>query len=295
MELEPMSYPQKSFGAHPKVNLVEKIEAFKKSDRFKGSCQLTSNVMAQLPGWPERVRAVPNAFLRSALFCAIGKGRRRYINGEELATPNGLTIRFKGEQLDQDDLEVWENVLHAVRHQKLGSKCRLTSYSLLKLIDKTDTGKNRAILQNRIERLVATALTVKQGRYSYIGSLIVRAARDEETREWTIEMDDKLCALFAADQFTHVEWGVRRSLRGHQLGQWLHGFYASHSKPFPLKIETLHKLCGSEATLMSDFVKTLRKSLKAVAKAHAGFGARFDFEIRGGLVHVEKKSGKGRG
>ena len=29
------------------------------------------------------------------------------------------------------------------------------------------------------------------------------------------------------------------------LAQWLHGFYASHAKPFPIKIETLHRLCGS--------------------------------------------------
>jgi len=26
------------------------------------------------------------------------------------------------------------------------------------------------------------------------------------------------------------------------LAQWLHGFYASHAKPFPIKIETLHRL-----------------------------------------------------
>lgn len=38
---------------------------------------------------------------------------------------------------------------------------------------------------------------------------------------------------------------MRHALDGHQLAQWLHGFYASHAKPFPIKIETLHRLCGS--------------------------------------------------
>ena len=242
----------------------------------------------KLPLWPEVMRGAPNGVLRSALFGAIAKGRRRYINGEDLAAIDGVTIRYKGERLDQGDLDVWESVLHAVRLQELGSQCRLTAYALLKLMGKTDTGKNRVTLQNRIERLVANALTVKQGRYTYIGSLISFAAKDEETQEWVIELNPRLRPLFAADQFTQVEWAVRHALNGQPLAQWLHGFYASHAKPFPLKIETLHCLCGSEATLMSDFAKTLRKALDAVAEASAAHGEGFSYEIRGDLVYVEK-------
>lgn len=245
---------------------------------------------AQLPLWPEPVRAVPNGFLRSALFGAIAKGKRRYIDGEQLAALDGIEIRYTGQRLDQGDLDVWESVLHAVRLQELGSQCRLTSYALLKLMGKTDTGKNRATLHKRMTRLVANAVTVKQGRYTYIGGLIRFAAKDEETQEWVIELDAKLRPLFARDQFTQVEWGVRRALDGHQLAQWLHGFYASHAKPFPLKVETLHRLCGSEAGLMSDFAKKLRKALDTVAEASASHGEGFSYQIRGGLVHVEKKA-----
>ena len=243
----------------------------------------------QLPMWPEPARAVPNGFLRSALFGAIAKGRRRYINGEDLAAIDGVTIRYKGERLDQGDLDVWESVLHAVRFQELGSQCRLTSYALLKLMGKTDTGKNRVTLQNRIERLVANALTVKQGRYTYIGSLIAGAAKDEETQEWVIELDAKLRPLFAADQFTQIEWDVRRELNGQQLAQWLHGFYASHAKPFPMKVETLLKLSGSENDNPSSSRQTLRKALDAVAEASAAHGEGFSSEIRGNLVGVEKQ------
>jgi hypothetical protein len=88
---------------------------------------LPKNVV-QLPLWPEPVRAVPNGFLRSALFGAIAKGRRRYINGEDLAAVDGVTIRYKGERLDQGDLDVWESVLHAVR--KTGGVVNGGSFSL---------------------------------------------------------------------------------------------------------------------------------------------------------------------
>ena len=269
------------------AEVQEKAQRKAKREPLPGT-PLPKNVV-QLPLWPQPVRAVPNGFLRSALFGAIAKGRRRYMDKELVAAVDGVEIRYTGQRLDQGDLDVWENVLHAVRTQKLGSECRLTSYALLKLMGKTDTGKNRATLSARITRLVANALEVKQGRYSYMGSLITGAAKDEETQEWVIELNPKMRPLFADDQFTQVEWVVRHALDGHQLAQWLHGFFASHAKPFPMRIETLHRLCGSEQSLMSDFAKKLRKALDAVAEASAAHGEGFSYDIRGNLVHVEKR------
>jgi hypothetical protein len=143
-------------------------------------------------------------------------------------------------------------------------------------------------LQNRIERLVANALTVKQGRYSYIGSLISYAAKDEETQEWVIELDPRLRPLFAADQFTQIEWAVRHELDGQQLAQWLHGFYATHAKPFPMKVETLLNLSGGENADPYSGKQKLRKALDAVAEASAAHGEGFGYDIRGDLVHVQK-------
>jgi hypothetical protein len=248
-------------------------------------------VVVKLPIWPDAVRAVPNGFLRSALFGAIAKGRRRYMQAEIMAAVDGIEIRYTGQRLDQGDLDVWGSVLHAVRFQELGSQCRITSYALLMLMGLTDTGKNRATLQTRIERLRANALTVNQGRCTYIGGLLAGAAKDEETQKWVIELDAKMQPLFSADGFTQIEWAVRQELHGQQLAQWLHGFYSTHAKPFPLKIETLHRLCGSEATLMSDFAKKLRKALDAVSKASTAHGESFGYEIRGDLVHIEKCAG----
>jgi hypothetical protein len=270
-------------------NLLARIpEIQARAKRGTGRKALPKNVI-QLPVWPQAVRAVPNGFLRSALFGAIGKGRRRYINGEDLAAIDGVTIRYKGERLDQGDLDVWESVLHAVRLQELGSECRLTSYALLKLMGKTDSGKNRTTLQNRIERLVANAVTVRQGRYTYIGGLIRSAAKDEETQEWVIELDEKIRPLFTADQFTQIEWQVRHALDGQSLAQWLHGFYASHTKPFPMKVETLLDLSGSENTEPRSSRQKLRKALNALTDTSETFGEKFSYEIRGDLVHVDKQ------
>lgn len=143
-------------------------------------------------------------------------------------------IGHKGERLDQGNLDVWLSMVHAMRLQAMGSECRFTSYALLKLLGTTDTGKNREILRARIVRLRANALTIKQERHTYIGGLIARGAKDEETHEWIIELDTKVSELYAADRFTRVEWTIRHALDGQPLALWLHGFYASHAKPFPL-------------------------------------------------------------
>lgn len=280
-------------GMKPAIDLITRVEQIKQKAQRQSerapAVTIQRKEVVQLPLWPEPVRAVPNGFLRSALFGVIGKGRRRYINGEDLAAIDGVTIRYKGERLDQGDLDVWESVLHALRLQALGSQCRITSYALLKLMGKTDTGPNRAVLQARIERLVANALTVKQGRYSYIGSLIAYAAKNEETKEWVIELDARLHPLFAADQFTQIEWAVRHELNRHPLAQWLHGFYGSHAKPFPLKAATLLKLSGSENAEPRSSHQKLRKALEAVSEACTVHGQKFSYEVKGDLVHVAKR------
>ena len=280
-----------SMDSSKKLTVEEKLaRARTRSGTAAQPAEQKAAAPARLPIWPDAVRAVPNGFLRSALFGAIAKGRRRYLKREQIGTIEGIEICYTGERLDQGDLDVWASILHAVRHQDLGSKCRLTSYALLKMMGKTDTGKNRDTLQTRIERLRANAMTVKQGRYTYIGGLLAGAARDDDTQEWVIELDAKLGPLFAADQFTQIEWAIRHALDGQQLAQWLHGFYASHAQPFPLRMETLIKLSGSENADPYSGKQKLRKALDAVAEASAFRGEGFSYEIRGDLVHVEKQA-----
>ena len=246
--------------------------------------------VVQLPLWPEPVRAVPNGILRSALFGAIAKGQRRYMDGEQVPALEGIEIRYTGQRLDQGDLDAWESVLHVNRLQNMGEQCRFTAYSLLKLMGKTDSGANRENLHKRLIRLKANAVEIHQGRYSYAGSLIDDVYRDKHTHEYVLTLNPKLRPLFAADQFTQVQWAVRQELHGQQIAQWLHGFYASHAAPFPVKVETLLKLCGSAATDPHSSKQKLRKALDAVREASAAHSEGFSYEIQGDLVHVEKRA-----
>jgi hypothetical protein len=242
----------------------------------------------QLPLWPDEFRAVPNGLLRSALFAAIQPGARRYIEEERIASLEGIEIIYTGQQLDQGDLSLWECALHLARLQELGNKCNVSTYQILKLLGKTDSGGNRRLLNKRLTRLRATALNIKQGRYTYIGGLIDEAARDDETGQMAIVISPRIVALFQSDQYTQTQWSLRQDLT-RPLAQWLHGFYASHAKPHPITIKKIHTLCGTKSKSLKDFKnQTLTQALDELSKVSAKHGQRFNYQILNGLLHVDK-------
>lgn len=247
-----------------------------------------------LPLWPESVYAVPNGFLRSALFGAIQRGKRKLLEGFRVHAQDGIEISYSGARLDQGDLDVWVAVLDAVKEQALGSVCRTNAYQLLRAMSKSDTGGNRKVLDKRLSRLKATGLKVAIKRpkdkaaISYEGSLIASIERDEGTREYVIRLDSRLHSLFARDQFTQLQKSVRQTLDGHPLSQWLHGFYSSHAKPFPMRCETLLELSGSENTHLFSARQKLKKALDTLANASNAHGQRFSYAVISGVVHVER-------
>lgn len=268
---------------------LAKEKAERKAPSSKPLAVPESNVV-KLPVWPEAVRCVPNGMLRSALFGAIKKGQRKLLEREKIAAQDGIEIRYTGARLDQGDLDVWESVLHIARDQAMGAHCRFTAYAMLKLLGKTDAGSNRDNLHKRLMRLKATAVEVEQGRYSYAGSLLDDVYRDKETHEYVVVLNPKLRPLFTADQFTQIDWNVRHALAGQPLAQWLHGYYASHAQPFPVKVGTIHNLCGSDTAEIWKFRQTLRRALDALTDASNANEQPFRYAIRGDLVYVQRKA-----
>ena len=116
----------------------------------------------QLPLWPEPVRGTPNSFLRSALFAAIqGKGRKQ-MKRELLASMQGIIVRFTGEQLDQSDLDVWEQAVHLARKHPLGNVCHFTGYAFLKALGRSTGAADYEWLHSAIIRLIACAVELRR-------------------------------------------------------------------------------------------------------------------------------------
>jgi len=124
--------------------------------------------------------------------------------------------------------------------------------------------------------------------------------RDDSTGRYVLLLNPRMTVLFGRDGWTQIDWSIRQVLRGYPLAQWLHGFYSTHAKPYPLKIETLHKLCGSEAgtdaktdvdrnrAILGWRDDSLIPALDALVDACEKVGKAFSWEIKDYLVRISR-------
>lgn len=244
------------------------------------------NTVIELPLWPEPKRGAPNSFIRSALFAAIQSKDRQYIKERVLASQDGITVKFTGEQLNQADLDVWETIVHLARDQPLGTFCTFTAHGLLKAMGMPTGNSQHKQLHSTLLRLTACAVEVTHNGKTYFGPLIKAGAKDELTRHYGIELNKGIIRLFGENQWTALDWKQRQELRGQPLAQALHAFYSSHREPFPVKLETLYAYTGSRNKQIAGFKRQVRTALSQLMKV--GFLSSYEFE--GDLVQVQRIS-----
>jgi hypothetical protein len=232
----------------------------------QGSTRLKDSKVYQLPLWPEPARGIPNPVLRGALFAAVQGKNRAVFQRELLACQKGLQIRFTGIQLDQSDLDVWEQALHLARHHPLGSRCEFSVYGFLKALGRKTGKSEHEWLKNAFARLMGCGveLTNQQERKTYGGSLL-EFLRDDESGRYVVIFNPKILTLYEGG-WTAIDWQARQLLRGKPLALWLHGYLASHAKPYPIKIETLRTFSGSNNKAVRFFKRKLIAALNELKK-----------------------------
>jgi TrfA protein len=239
--------------------------------------------LIQLPLWPEPVRGAPNSFLRSALFAAIQGKTRKRLKKQVLGSIEGVAVRYTGEQLDQSDLNVWEQAVHLARRHPLGHVCHFTAYALLKALGHGTGNAQYKWLSDVITRLVACEVELRTKDKAYGGNLVASWKRDETTRSYKLTLNPDLVKLYGWNDWTALDYEQRQKLRGKPLALWLHGFYSSHANPFPMKVETLHQLSGSATKRLPKFKENLKAALDQLEAATGIRGT-----IDGNLVTVER-------
>jgi hypothetical protein len=229
----------------------------------------------QLPLWPATVRGVPNLVLRSALFGTVQRGARAYQTAVKKASVDNVTVMHTGPQLDQADLDVWEQCLHLARVGGLGTRIEFTSGSFLTAIGRGKGKSQYEWLKGALRRLMTSLVELEDGKKAYAGQLIHHWSRDEVTGLNILEINPALSRLYGTDGWTGVQVDERRFLKKQPLAQWLHGFYSTHARPYALKVETIHRLCGSESKLMYSFRRELSEALVSLSEA-TGWECRID-------------------
>lgn len=231
--------------------------------------------------WPDAVRGVPNAILRGSLF-GVGKVRKLHQKRTLITTLEGYEIRFKGESFNQTDLDVWEMLLHLARLQPLGTKVEFTAHALLKELGKGTGGKDHEELKEGMARLASglAEITWTKEQKTFAGTLVSGFFRDEETGRYVVKFNTDMLQLYGMGH-TLIDWEDRKALGKNNLAKWLQGFYSSHAKPYPIKVATLRKLCGSDEVL-----RNFKVRLKAALDELVQVGTIKSWDIKDDLVSV---------
>lgn len=242
-----------------------------------------------LPLWPDEARAVPNALLRGALF-AVGRERTFLPVLTRIESIDGIEIRCKNDRLNQVDLDLWEALLHMQRLQPLGEKITFTARSILIGLGRGVSGRAHEDLHNGLARLVGTVMEIKliKEKKVFVGSLVSSFLRDEESGRYIVRFNQDMALLYGAG-YTYLDLTQRQALTQNNLAKWLHGYYSSHARPYPYLVKTLHRLCGSLASL-----KEFRRLLIAALSQLIEVGALTSWSIEPGtdMVKVSKVATK---
>ena len=257
----------------------DKLARMKEVSRQREAAQVI-----QLPLWPEPKRGTPNSFIRSALFAAIQSKDRVFLKEATLASQKGITVKFTGEQLNQEDLSVWETFAHLARQHPLGHLSEFTAHGLLKSLGMHTGLSQHKQLHSTIIRLTACAVEITHEGKTYFGPLVKSGLKDELTSHYRIELNRELIRLFGENQWTALDWQQRQGLRGKHLAQALHAFYSSHRQPFPIKLDTLRSYVGSKNFQKAGFKVKLRAALDELVK----IGFLSDYAIDGDIVSVDR-------
>ena len=228
----------------------------------------------QLPFWPEQTRALPNDLARSALFTVQNrKQTRKHLHQAEVAAFGDIKLRYTGEQLRQDDEDVWLAIQHLARNRPIHEPVVFRPVDMVRGLGWAIKGQSYTRLKDTIVRLKATDLQVQCRVGLFGGSLIQTYAfnRDEgdiaksnvadmlDKGYWAIWLDPQISQLFRPDTYTLIDWEQRRQLA--PLAKWLHSYFKGHSEPFPIKVATIQKMCGTDAVNLFHFRDDLKRAL----------------------------------
>lgn len=260
------------------------------SDSFERILQSIAARPKFLPEWPETQRAMPNEILRSALFnCRNRNQARQFLKDAEIAMIGDGQVIYRGEELRQDDELVWLHLMHLAKKVSLGSCVCFTPYSFVKMLGWPIKGQSYERLRTCLSRMQATAIRFQSKRIgSFISvSLILKFRSKNDVNEnlprWEVWVGEEMRLLFDEDFLTRVNWETRRSLPD-GIASKLFGYWSSHRKPFPVKTETLVRLCGSGMAL-----RHFRIELKKALDVLVNVGFLDSWQVQEDLVTVTRK------
>jgi hypothetical protein len=236
------------------------------------------------PELPDDRRAAPNVVVRSSVFGVVRRGKRVRVTDLPVAAPQGLEIAITGWRLDQHDLDIWLEIMHAAGGAKPGEEVRFQLHTLMKRLGHKSRGgkSDYDSIKARLRQLAQTTVSFASGTLEGVaGAFFAGFAIDNATGEAVCITNPLLRPLF--EDITHLDIEQRRELGQDQLAKALHALLASHAEWLPMRVDTLMQRLGAHYDRLRDF----KRDLKATLENFVERGWIREFEFRAGGRGVE--------
>jgi len=241
----------------------------------KGIAKRDKAKVYQFPLWGDPQRGVPNELVRCALFAAAKGIDGQYNEDVPVFSQAGLTITYSGPTLTQDHLDVFEAIMHLARDMPEGNAVRFSAHGLLKLMGRSTGRSDHARLLRSLKHLTTTAISIEsESGDVYWGSLLPEGAAKPSEGRYSVVINRNLIKLFNRG-FTVVEWQQRKALARSPLAKHLQLWLSSHDKPYPVTVQYLHDITGSNTKSLKRF----RQNLKAALDRLKDVGVLADWHI----------------
>lgn len=219
--------------------------------------------------------ALPVSLLRSALF-TVRSGSGEHIQRCEIASQTGTRVVYEGPLLNQHDKLVWATALRLAKQsgQPINSLFIFTKrHFITEMGWKEAGGASMAWVWESLMKLSRASVLIsrqpKDGQISSLpsicGTMLANVLDSTRTKHFAFRFNPELLPQLASSEI-HAEIHFRRrSMLSHQLSQWLHDFYSTHSGDSSLPVSSIKSLCGiGDGYRDSEFRKKLRQAIKEI-------------------------------
>ena len=158
--------------------------------------------------------------------------------------------------MNQEDLTLWETLVHLTRKTPLGNEYIFTAHGILKAMKLGTGGMEHERLYDSITRLTGGVVHITHEGKTYFGTLIEGGRKDEISKVYSLRLNHDLIFLYGDTQYTAIN------------------------------IETLYRLSGSQNKQIAGFKRLLKIALNDLVK----IGFLLFYAIEGYLVSVQRNN-----
>ncbi|MFZ4710130.1 MAG: plasmid replication initiator TrfA [Zwartia sp.] len=207
---------------------------------------------------------------------------------------DGVTVEYKGEQLNQDDHDTFLQLVKMALHHPLGGDLEQAVNAVLRGLGRSNNQEQRRQLFAQVSRLVSGTVRLSTPSVRYEGHLLDDASTPQDQaelprlrRRLAYRLNPRFARLYAESAYTLFDAQERLKLkgRGSELAKWLYLWIIGNAQQYPHKVETIRRLCGSKLEDLNEFRRNLRRALDLLQAAGAIVAWRID---EADLVHIER-------